>query len=59
MDMEQHVFRDKGFYLEYNNGRIYFCDKDKVEIRCNKTLQDYYELIEYYIYVRCDELYFH
>ena len=50
MDMEQHVFRDKGFYLEYNNGRIYFCDKDKVEIRCNQSIDNYYDLIGYYVY---------
>lgn len=48
--MEQHVFRDNGFYLEYNNGRIYYCDKNTLEIRCNQTLNNYYDLIGYYVY---------
>ncbi|MEE8824552.1 hypothetical protein LASUN_22430 [Lentilactobacillus sunkii] len=50
--MEQHVFRESRFYLEFNNGRIYYCDKDGVKVRCNQELDDYYELIEYYLYTK-------
>lgn len=48
--MSEHIFRDGKTYLEYfNDGTIYFDNQQTKKLLRGRTLDDFYELVMFYV----------